>query len=171
MAAGLTDYDWTTTELLFYRVPMTFLNQLNQLETLFPTWDQKATEGNTQKLSSVNLGLCPYRERYFKIIMSQIFQESLILLSLTIMPESDTSQRGNRKVFISLGKNGEIPIIRACILAQLYDCELIGSLIDDYAERCLTEPMSPVFCEPGEPIPLTALTPVLAEQPSQPYLF
>jgi len=103
--------------------------------------------------------------------MSQIFQESLILLSLAIMPESDASQRGNRKVLISLGKNGEIPTIRACILAQLYDCELIGSLIDDYAERCLAEPMSLVSCESGEPLPLTALTPVIAQQPSQPYLF
>ena len=103
--------------------------------------------------------------------MSQNFQESLVLLSLTIMPESDASQRGNRKVFISLGKNGELPTIRACILAQLYDCELIGSLIDDYAERCLTEPISPVSSQPGEPIPLAAFTPVLAQQPSQPYLF
>lgn len=103
--------------------------------------------------------------------MGKNFQESLILLSLAIMPESDSSQRGNRKVLIALGKNGEIPTIRACILAQLYDCELIGSLIDDYAERCLAEPISSVSCEPGEPIPLAVLTPVLAEQPSQPYLF
>ena len=103
--------------------------------------------------------------------MSQNFQESLILLSLAIMPESDSSQRGNRKVFITLGKNGEMPTIRVGVLAQLYDCELIGSLIDDYAERCLTEPISPVSSELGEPIPLAALTPVIAQQPSQPYLF
>jgi hypothetical protein len=42
LAAGLTDHVWTTTELLSYRVPVAFLNQLNQLETLFLTWDQEA---------------------------------------------------------------------------------------------------------------------------------
>lgn len=36
MAAGLTDHVWTTAELLSYRVPAQFLDNLEQLETLFP---------------------------------------------------------------------------------------------------------------------------------------
>ena len=36
MAAGLTDHVWTTDELLSYRVPATFVDQLDQLEHLFP---------------------------------------------------------------------------------------------------------------------------------------
>lgn len=36
MAAGLTDHIWTTTELLSYRVPAQFLDQLNFIENLFP---------------------------------------------------------------------------------------------------------------------------------------
>jgi IS1 family transposase len=55
MAAGLTDHVWTTTELLSYRVPMAFLNQFNQLETLFPTWDQEA-QSNIHKFC-----LCIYQ--------------------------------------------------------------------------------------------------------------
>jgi IS1 family transposase/transposase-like protein len=36
MAAGLTDHVWTTDELLSYRVPAPFVDQLDQLEHLFP---------------------------------------------------------------------------------------------------------------------------------------
>jgi IS1 family transposase/transposase-like protein len=39
MAAGLTDHVWTTRELLGYRVPATFLDQLSTIEHLFPAWD------------------------------------------------------------------------------------------------------------------------------------
>jgi len=37
MAAGITDHVWTTTELLSYRVPADFLDQLPELEHLFPS--------------------------------------------------------------------------------------------------------------------------------------
>jgi IS1 family transposase len=37
MAAGITDHVWTTTELLSYRVPADFLEQLPKLESLFPS--------------------------------------------------------------------------------------------------------------------------------------
>jgi len=33
---GITDHVWTTTELLSYRVPTDFLDQLPELEPLFP---------------------------------------------------------------------------------------------------------------------------------------
>lgn len=36
MAAGITDHIWTTTELLSYRVPVDFLDQLPKIESLFP---------------------------------------------------------------------------------------------------------------------------------------
>ncbi len=36
MAAGMTDHVWTTTELLSYRVPVEFLERLNEIEHLFP---------------------------------------------------------------------------------------------------------------------------------------
>jgi hypothetical protein len=39
MAAGLTDHVWTTDELLAYRVPVEFLNQLRTIEHLFPAWN------------------------------------------------------------------------------------------------------------------------------------
>lgn len=39
MAAGLTDHVWTTTELLSYRVPVTFLDTLHTIEHLFPPFD------------------------------------------------------------------------------------------------------------------------------------
>lgn len=39
MAAGITDHIWTTTELLSYRVPARFLDQLSQVEHLFPALD------------------------------------------------------------------------------------------------------------------------------------
>ena len=97
--------------------------------------------------------------------MNQNFQESLILLSLTIMPETEADQRGNRKVLIAIGKNGESPTIRPGVLAELYESDLIGSLIDDYAQRCLTEPISPVSGELDEPAP--ADLSVFAQQPNQ----
>jgi len=40
MAAGLTDHIWNTSELLSDRVPVEFLNTIDQLESLFPAWDQ-----------------------------------------------------------------------------------------------------------------------------------
>lgn len=45
MAAGITDHVWTTTELLSYRVPVWFLNQLSDLAYLFPTLDLEAHQG------------------------------------------------------------------------------------------------------------------------------
>jgi hypothetical protein len=39
MAAGLTDHVWTTGELLAYRVPVEFLDQLRTIEHLFPEWN------------------------------------------------------------------------------------------------------------------------------------
>ena len=39
MAAGLTDHVWTTTELLSYRVPVTFLDTLHTIEHLFPPFE------------------------------------------------------------------------------------------------------------------------------------
>jgi IS1 family transposase len=36
MAAGMTDHVWTTTELLSYRVPVSFLETLTNIEHLFP---------------------------------------------------------------------------------------------------------------------------------------
>ena len=40
MAAGITDHVWTTTELLSYRVPARFLDQLPEMEHLFPRLDE-----------------------------------------------------------------------------------------------------------------------------------
>jgi len=40
MAAGMTDYVWTTDELLFYRFSSSFLAQLLESEHLFPSWDE-----------------------------------------------------------------------------------------------------------------------------------
>jgi hypothetical protein len=39
MAAGLIDHVWTTAELLSYRVPVDFLDNIEQLETIFPPLD------------------------------------------------------------------------------------------------------------------------------------
>jgi len=39
VAAGLTDHVWTTGELLAYRVPIEFLDQLRTIEPLFPEWN------------------------------------------------------------------------------------------------------------------------------------
>jgi len=39
MAAGITDHVWTTTELLSYRVPVAFLDQLPEVERLFPPFE------------------------------------------------------------------------------------------------------------------------------------
>ena len=39
MEAGMTDHLWTTTELLSYRVPAWFLDQLINIEHLFPPLD------------------------------------------------------------------------------------------------------------------------------------
>lgn len=39
MAAGLTDHIWSTTELLSFRVPLSFLQTLHNLECLFPPPD------------------------------------------------------------------------------------------------------------------------------------
>lgn len=46
MAAGITDHIWTTTELLSYRVPPWFLDQLSQIEHLFPPLDSDAHQGS-----------------------------------------------------------------------------------------------------------------------------
>ena len=47
MAAGITDHVWTTTELLSYRVPAQFLEQLSMLKPLFALPEKfiKSNEG------------------------------------------------------------------------------------------------------------------------------
>jgi IS1 family transposase len=45
MAAGITDHVWTTTELLSYRVPVSFLDRLAEIEPLFAVLEQ-AHQGN-----------------------------------------------------------------------------------------------------------------------------
>ena len=40
MTAGITDHVWTTTELLSYRVPAPFLDQVHKTEHLFPKLEQ-----------------------------------------------------------------------------------------------------------------------------------
>ncbi len=40
MAAGITDHVWTTSELLSYRVPPQFLDQLSEIGSLFPPLEQ-----------------------------------------------------------------------------------------------------------------------------------
>jgi IS1 family transposase len=40
MAAGITDHIWTTNELLSFRVPIQFFDQLPEIESLFPMLDQ-----------------------------------------------------------------------------------------------------------------------------------
>jgi IS1 family transposase len=46
MVAGMTDHIWTTTELLSYRVPVWFLDQLSEFEHLFPALDSDAHQGS-----------------------------------------------------------------------------------------------------------------------------
>jgi IS1 family transposase/transposase-like protein len=46
MVAGITDHIWTTTELLSYRVPVWFLDQLSEIEHLFPAWDSDVHQGS-----------------------------------------------------------------------------------------------------------------------------
>lgn len=46
MAAGITDHIWTTTELLSYRVPAWFLDQLAEVEYLFPAFDSDIHQGS-----------------------------------------------------------------------------------------------------------------------------
>jgi IS1 family transposase len=45
MAAGITDHIWTTTELLSYRVPAWFLDQLSEIVDLFPPLDSDVHQG------------------------------------------------------------------------------------------------------------------------------
>jgi hypothetical protein len=40
LAAGLTDHVWTTSELLSYRVPAHFIDQLSEIQHLFPPMEQ-----------------------------------------------------------------------------------------------------------------------------------
>ena len=46
MVAGITDHIWTTTELLSYRVPAWFLDQLSEIEHLFPALDPDVHQGS-----------------------------------------------------------------------------------------------------------------------------
>ena len=46
MAAGITDHIWTTAELLSYRVPAWFLDQLSAIEYLFPPMDSDVHQGS-----------------------------------------------------------------------------------------------------------------------------
>lgn len=46
MVAGITDHIWTTTELLSYRVPAWFLDQLSTIEHLFPPLDPHVHQGS-----------------------------------------------------------------------------------------------------------------------------
>lgn len=45
MAAGITDHIWTTTELLSYRVPVWFLDQMWQITRLYPPLDFDVHQG------------------------------------------------------------------------------------------------------------------------------
>ena len=40
MAAGMTDQVWSTNEWLSDRVAAAFLDQLRDVEHLFPSWDE-----------------------------------------------------------------------------------------------------------------------------------
>jgi hypothetical protein len=40
MAAGMTDHVWTTTELLSSRVPPRFLDELPDLQRLYPLFEE-----------------------------------------------------------------------------------------------------------------------------------
>jgi len=40
MAAGMTDHVWTTAELLAYRVPAEFIDQLPTIEPVFPDFGE-----------------------------------------------------------------------------------------------------------------------------------
>ena len=46
MAAGITDHIWTTPELLSFRVPVWFLNQLSELQYLFLALELEAHQGS-----------------------------------------------------------------------------------------------------------------------------
>lgn len=46
MAAGIADHVWTTTELLSYRVPASFLDTLATIEHLFPPLDDDVHQGS-----------------------------------------------------------------------------------------------------------------------------
>ena len=45
MAAGITDHVWTTSELLSYRVPVDFLDDLPAFKPLFALPDEKVHQG------------------------------------------------------------------------------------------------------------------------------
>jgi len=59
MAAGLTDHVWTTEELLAYRVPVEFLDQLRTIEHLFPAWN-----GVQQHLENLRRNAQPVYRKY-----------------------------------------------------------------------------------------------------------
>jgi transposase-like protein len=46
MAAGITDHIWSTAELLSYRVPARFLDQLSEIQHLFPALDSDIHHGS-----------------------------------------------------------------------------------------------------------------------------
>jgi hypothetical protein len=45
MAAGITDHVWTTSELLSYRVPTEFVDQLSELKPLFALLEEEVYQG------------------------------------------------------------------------------------------------------------------------------
>jgi IS1 family transposase/transposase-like protein len=45
MAAGITDHVWTTSELLSYRVPAQFIDQLSELKPLFALLEEEVYQG------------------------------------------------------------------------------------------------------------------------------
>lgn len=49
MEAGLTDHVWTTKELLGYRVPAAFLEQLDEMADIFPELDSRLAANESQQ--------------------------------------------------------------------------------------------------------------------------
>lgn len=62
MAAGMTDHVWTTAELLSYRVPAEFIDQLPTIEQVFPDFGGAITpvEGHYQNLQDPIFCELPY---------------------------------------------------------------------------------------------------------------
>lgn len=76
------------------------------------------------------------------------FPTTQIIVTLVVAPESDRCQRGNRKVTLSVGKQGSVPIFQEGVLNQLYESDFIGDAIDAIAERIATEPVTPETTAP-----------------------
>ena len=74
MVAGITDHIWTTTELLSYRVPARFLDQLSEIEHLFPALDSDVHQGNRGTLPNF---MCQANLNQAKHYISVVFINKL----------------------------------------------------------------------------------------------